>query len=260
MPDETSHERAKAVAENKTKQTEKSVDAFLDGVDETKRRDGIVLIEMMKAISRQEPKMWGPSIIGFGTQHYKSEAGREGDMPLLGFSPRKANLTIYFYEGFNRYSEELSRLGKHKISMGCLYINKLADVDEKVLRKMLEASYALTTEPKKTEQSVDEYVASVPGAARSKFDELRSIVRGEMPTANEVVSYGIVGYKIDQKRARVFVSGWKDYVAMYPIPKNESLRKELEPYVRGKGTLWFGLDEPLPEALIRRVVQELALG
>lgn len=149
MPDETSHERAKAVAENKTKQTEKSVDAFLDGVDETKRRDGIVLIEMMKAISRQEPKMWGPSIIGFGTQHYKSEAGREGDMPLLGFSPRKANLTIYFYEGFNRYSEELSRLGKHKISMGCLYINKLADVDEKVLRKMLEASYALTTEPKK---------------------------------------------------------------------------------------------------------------
>lgn len=248
------------MAENKTKQTEKSVDAFLEGVDETKRRDGIVLIEMMKTISGQDPKMWGSSIIGFGTQYYKSEAEHEGAMPLLSFSPRKANLTIYFNEGFNRYSEELSRLGKHKISMGCLYINKLADVDEKVLRKMLESSYALTTEPKKTEQSVDEYVASVPGVARSKFDQLRSIVRGEIPTANEVVSYGIIGYKIDQRRPRVFVSGWKDHLAMYPIPKNESLRKELEPYVRGKGTLWFGLDEPLPAAMIRRVVQELALG
>lgn len=215
---------------------------------------------MMKAISGQDPKMWGPSIIGFGTRHYKSEAGREGDMPLLGFSPRKTNLTIYFYDGFNRYSEELSRLGKHKISMGCLYINKLADVDEKVLRHMLQASYALTTEPKMTEQSVDEYVAAVPRAARPKFDELRSIVRGELPSANEVVSYGIIGYKIDQRRSRVFVSGWKDHVAMYPLPKNESIRKELEPYVRGKGTLWFGLDEPLPGAMIRRVVQELALG
>ena len=78
--------------------------------------------------------------------------------------------------------------------------------------------------------------------------------------ANEVVSYGILGCKVDNRRARVFVSGWKDHVAMYPLPKNESIRKELEPYVRGKGTLWFGLDEPLPRAMIRRVVQELALG
>lgn len=88
--------------------------------------------------------MWGPSIIGFGAQHYKSEAGREGDMGILGFSPRKASLTIYFYEGFDRYGEELGRLGKHKLSRSCLYINKLADVDLKVLKLMLQSSYQRT--------------------------------------------------------------------------------------------------------------------
>lgn len=85
--------------------------------------------------------MWGPSIIGFGTQHYKYDSGREGDMPRLAFSPRKASLTIYF-EGFDNYAQELKVLGKHKLSVACLYINKLTDINLDVLRTMLEKSFA----------------------------------------------------------------------------------------------------------------------
>ena len=95
--------------------------------------------------------------------------------------------------------------------------------------------------------------------ARPYFDTLRSIVKSELPDAREVLSYGVVGYKIDDKRARVFISGWKDHVAMYPIPKDELLRAKLSPYIRGKGTLWFRLDTPLDETLIREIVRALVV-
>ncbi len=111
---------------------------------------------------------------------------------------------------------------------------------------------------KPTGVSVEEYIASVPPAARVQFDELRALVRGMLPKANEVVSYGIIGYKIDNKRARVFISGWKDHLAIYPVPKDEAMRAELAPYVKGKGTLWFALDQPLPRELIGRVVKALS--
>jgi uncharacterized protein YdhG (YjbR/CyaY superfamily) len=91
-----------------------------------------------------------------------------------------------------------------------------------------------------------------------KFDELRELAKTVLPNAEEVFSYGIVGYKVDEKRARVFISGWKDHVAMYPIPKQESLRTELSPYIKGKGTLWFPLDKPLPKKLIKKTMQALA--
>ncbi len=246
--------------ENKTKPTAVSVDEFLTTVSEKRADEARQLIALMQEISGEPPVMWGPSIIGFGLQHYKSEAGREGDMGILGFSPRKAALTIYFYEGFDRYGEELAQLGKHKHSASCLYINKLADIDLTVLEKMLKSSYRIATSPKETSApTVDQYVASVPSAARPMFDELRALVQAELPAAHEVVSYGIVGYKPDpKKRAVVFVSGWKDHVAVYPIPKDEALRKELEPYIKGKGTLWFPLDAKLPKELLQRVVKALA--
>jgi len=246
------------MAENKMQPTDVPVEDFLSSVSEQRRAEAHTLITMMQEISGEPPVMWGPSIIGFGAQHYKSEAGTEGDMGLLGFSPRKASLTVYFYEGFNHYGQELAQLGKHTTSMGCLYISKLADVDLTVLRGMLEHSYQLATTPKKPLASVDEYIASVPQPARVQFDALRAIVTSESPQAREVVSYGILGYKVDDKRARVFISGWKDHVALYPIPKSESLKKELAPHIRGKGTLWFTLSDPLPEALIRKVVKELS--
>lgn len=104
---------------------------------------------------------------------------------------------------------------------------------------------------------VDDYIASIPAAARPKFDELRAFVKQVIPHANEVFSYGIVGYKIDGKRARVFISGWKDHLAIYPVPRNEMLQERLKPYVRGKGTLWFKLDQDLPKDLIKDIVDDL---
>jgi uncharacterized protein YdhG (YjbR/CyaY superfamily) len=203
--------------------------------------------------------MWGPSIIGFGSQHYKYDTGREGDMPRLAFSPRAASITVYF-EGFDKYAHELAVLGKHKQSVTCLYINKLEDINLDVLRKMLEKSFAAATNSSTKPTTVDQYVASVPPAARPKFDELRQLVRAAVPQAKEVFSYGIVGYKIDDKRARVFISGWKDHLAVYPIPRGQELQTMLAPYItyiRGKGTLWFKLDEPLPTSLIKTVVEAL---
>lgn len=106
--------------------------------------------------------------------------------------------------------------------------------------------------------TVDEYIATVPEVALTRFHELRELVKNALPQANEVVSYGIIGYKIDEKRARVFVSGWKDHVALYPVPRDESLQEEVKKYQKGKGTLWFSLSEPLPKKLIEKVVAALA--
>lgn len=112
--------------------------------------------------------------------------------------------------------------------------------------------------PKQTRISVEEYIASVPIVAKAQFEELRGLVRGMLTDAREVVSYGIIGYKIDRGRARVFISGWKDHLAIYPVPKDEALRNELAPFIKGKGTLWFALDQSLPTNLIKKVVQSLA--
>jgi uncharacterized protein YdhG (YjbR/CyaY superfamily) len=109
----------------------------------------------------------------------------------------------------------------------------------------------------KTSNDVERYISTVPPLARPHFDTLRGIVTALAPTANEVVSYGIVGYKVDDKRARVFISGWRDHVAIYPVPRDESLLADLQPYIKGKGTLWFSLDQPLPTSLITQVVKAL---
>lgn len=245
------------MSDNKTKPTSVSVDTFSETVSDTRRAESQALINIMHQISGEEPVMWGPSIVGFGLQHYSSEAGREGDMGILGFSPRKASLTVYFYEGFDRYGEEFSRLGKHKTCVSCLYINKLADINLDVLETMLRSSYKIATSAKK-ELTVDDYVASVPEVAREKFDHLRQLAREILPEAHEAMSYGVIGYKPDiKKRAVVFVSGWKDHVAIYPVPKDETLLPKLKPYIKGKGTLWFGLDQPLPKDLIVQIIESL---
>ena len=247
------------MSDNKTKPTDASIESFLAGVADTRRAEAHTLIAMMREIAGEEPRMWGPSIIGFGAMHYAYDTGREGDMPRLAFSPRKASITIYFSEGFDRYGHELAQLGKHRQSVSCLYINKLADIDLDVLHTMLAQSFALVAIPQTKPTTVDEYLANVPAAARPKFDELRQIVRDTLPGSKEVLSYGIVGYKIDEKRARVFISGWKDHLAIYPIPKSSDLQKQLAPYIKGKGTLWFPLDAPLPTALITHVVKECSV-
>lgn len=131
------------MSELKTKPNDASVEDFIAAVDnETKRQDSFALLEMFTRITGQRPKMWGSSIIGFGMYHYKSErSSQEGDWPLTGFSPRKQNLTLYIMPGFNGYGDLLKDLGKHKTSVSCLYINKLADIDLKVLEKLVRQSY-----------------------------------------------------------------------------------------------------------------------
>ena len=131
-----------AMAENKTRKTGASVEGFLASVENKRRReDGFALLEMMKEITGLEPEMWGPSIIGFGDYHYRYESGREGDIFLTGFSPRKQSLSLYVMDGFDGRDELLDKLGKHRRSVSCLYINKLADVDLDVLRELVRRSY-----------------------------------------------------------------------------------------------------------------------
>ena len=129
------------MAENKTKQTKASVDNFINAImDENIRKDCHTIIKLMKSVTKEEPKMWGPSIIGFGSYHYKYASGREGDMPIAGFSPRKQNLTIYLMPGFEKQKALLEKLGKYKTSKVCLYIKSLKDVDVKVLKEMIYGS------------------------------------------------------------------------------------------------------------------------
>jgi hypothetical protein len=127
--------------ELKTKVNNASVEGFLERVeDEAVRRDCFEIMKIMKQVTKEEPKMWGSSIVGFGSYHYKGASGREGDWMLTGFSPRKQNLTLYLMHGFDAHKDLLKRLGKHKTSMGCLYIKKLDDVDKKVLKELVTAS------------------------------------------------------------------------------------------------------------------------
>ena len=125
------------MTENKTKPTQLSVAAFIDALtDQTKRADAKALVQLMQRATGEKPKMWGPSIIGFGSYHYKYDSGREGDMPVAGFSPRKAATVLYGITGFSGAEALLAKLGKHTTGKGCLYIRKLADVDRKVLEEL----------------------------------------------------------------------------------------------------------------------------
>ena len=129
------------MAEPKTRPTGSSFSAFLRTVaDEDRRRDCLAVVKIMTEATRAEPRMWGPSIVGFGTYHYKYASGREGDWPLTSFSPRKNDLTLYIMGGFGRYEPLMSRLGKYKNGKACLYIKKLADIDLAVLKELVKAS------------------------------------------------------------------------------------------------------------------------
>lgn len=128
------------MAENKTQPSATSASEFIASIENpTRRADAETMLAVMQRITGWQPRMWGPSIIGFGEYHYKYESGREGDFMRTGFSPRKANLVLYIMPGYADYSDKLARLGKHKIGKSCLYINKLADIDMAVLEEIIEA-------------------------------------------------------------------------------------------------------------------------
>jgi hypothetical protein len=127
------------MADVKTKMNNASVERFIKSVkDEQKQKDSFVIVELMKKAVSDDPKMWGSSIIGFGQIHYIYASGREGDWPMLGFSPRKQSMTLYFCTGFKPFEPHLKKLGKFKTGKGCLYFNKLDDVDISVLRTILK--------------------------------------------------------------------------------------------------------------------------
>ena len=128
------------MAELKTKPNKNSVAGFIKSVEERRREDCKALLSLMKRITRKKPTMWGDSIVGFGKYHYKYESGREGDWFVTGFSPRKQNISIYIMPGFSKYQTILKKLGKHKTSVSCLYINKLAEIDIKQLEKLITRS------------------------------------------------------------------------------------------------------------------------
>ena len=132
------------MTELKTKVNDVSVHDFINSVeDETRRRDGFALLELFSSVTAEKPKMWGSSIVGFGQYHYKSEKSRqEGDWPLVAFSPRKQNLSLYLtVAGYDHYASLLDKLGKYKIGKGCLYINKLSDVDISILEKLIKETF-----------------------------------------------------------------------------------------------------------------------
>lgn len=127
------------MAELKTKVNEQSVTKFLNSIkDKLRRQECLTVLEMMKKATKTEPKMWGSSIVGFGKYHYVYASGREGDWFLTGFSPRKQSLTLYIMGGLSAHEALLQKLGKHKTGKGCLYVNKLEDIDLPALRKLIE--------------------------------------------------------------------------------------------------------------------------
>ncbi len=127
------------MAKNKTTETDVNVTSFIEAVpDERKRDDSYLLCKIMTGCTGYQPKMWGPSIIGFGTYHYKYESGHMGDAPLVGFSPRKAAISLYLASDFERKDQLLQQLGKHKAAVGCIYIKKLDDIDVNILKEMID--------------------------------------------------------------------------------------------------------------------------
>lgn len=127
------------MAKNKTTETQRSVDDFIASVEnEGQRDDSYKLIKLMQEVSGHEPKMWGPSIIGFGRYHYRYASGHEGDAPLIGFSPRKAAISLYIHTGLEDHKELLNGFGKFKMAKACIYIKKLSDVDEAKLKAIMK--------------------------------------------------------------------------------------------------------------------------
>ncbi len=126
----------------KTKPNTASVAKFLADIDPKRKEDCLALKKLMQEVTGEKPKMWGPSIVGFGSFHYKYDSGREGDWFVTGFSPRKQNLTLYIMSGFSRYPALMKKLGKHTTGESCLYIKRLDDIDVSILRELIEESVA----------------------------------------------------------------------------------------------------------------------
>ena len=146
MPSQAPSGHTRDMAENLTRETDGDVEAFIEAVpDERRRADARALLALIGRATGQPPRLWGTSIVGFGSYHYVYATGREGDAAAAGFSPRKASTTIYFADGFDAYQADLERLGPHTTSVSCLYVKQLAALDLDLLEDMIRRSYERTT-------------------------------------------------------------------------------------------------------------------
>ncbi|MCA9341938.1 DUF1905 domain-containing protein [Candidatus Saccharibacteria bacterium] len=180
---------------------------------------------------------------------------------LIDWAGKNGNLPIVARLGKSTWISTIMSMGQQRwffaIKAEVRTSENVTEGDNVVVQ--IEPDFARLKPVENSHDEVAAYIARIPAAAIEKFTELRTLTKSELPEAKEVFSYGIIGYKTNpKKRAVVLISGWKDHVAVYPIPKNELLRKELEPYIRGKGTLWFSLDQTLPTELIKRTMRELS--
>lgn len=240
---------------NKSIATHETVDSFLTTLDQKRRHDSEVLIDRMQKITGESPVLWGADIIGFDTYHYYSESGREGDIPVLSFSPRPETLVLYISQGFDELDEFLDALGPHTTSAGCLYIEQLEDIDMRVLEKLLKRTYAVMTgnpEEEETIDSVDDYINAFDEPQRRHLTTIRETIKMLAPAATEKISYQIAAFELNGK-ILLYYGGFNDHVSIYPVPAG--LENELKPYLRGKGTIWFPLERPLPTMLIKKIAR-----
>ena len=246
------------MADNITKPTDVSVETYLQSVSEKRQLESRSLMAMMRQISGEKAVMWGPSIIGFGTYRYKYETGREGDIPLVGFSPRKQAITIYIADGFDKYGPLLDKLGKHTTSVSCLYIPALDNVDIDVLRQIVQGTYDHHVKVAPSQsigwESVDQYISSLRGEQKRRIEQLHALALEIIPDGEDAISYQLPTRKYDGKSI-VHYAAFSDHIGVYPVPKG--MDDQVSVYQRGKGTLWFGHDKPLPMGLIKRIMVAL---
>jgi len=246
------------MADNSMKPTEMSVETFLESVSERRHAESRILIDMMQEISGEQPVMWGPSIIGFGAYHYKYDTGREGGIPMIGFSPRKQAITVYIANGFDSYGPLLDTLGRHTTSVSCLYIPALNDVDIDVLRQIVKGSYEYHVKSAASQsigwKSVDHYISSLRGEQKRRIEQLHALALEIIPDGEDAISYQLPTRKYDGKNI-VHYAAFSDHIGIYPVPKG--MDDQVSVYQRGKGTLWFGHDKPLPMGLIKRIMVAL---
>lgn len=204
------------MAELKTKETKSSVDDFIGQVsDKQVREDCSSLIKIMKKVTGEKPKMWGPSIIGFGSYHYKYESGHEGEMCLVGFSPRAGKISLYVKAGSEKAKPLLEKLGKHKAATGCVYIKKLEDVNVPVLEKIVALSVSelkkeYPDQSSKTDKSksikpkssdtaqIETYISKVAPALKDSVETLRKIIKGSDKRINERFKWNAPSYYFNE--------------------------------------------------------------
>ena len=267
------------MAELKTKRTGASVAKFLGAItDEQVRQDCLAISALMSDVTGAKPEMWGSSIVGFGTYTLVYADGRELPWPPVAFSPRARYIALYLSCGSEPIDDLLAKLGPHSGGKSCLYIKRLSDVHLPTLKKLVQISVRRllggrtgpnARQPKRAAgparrsgpmaagrapTSIDAYLAHVPADMRAALEQLRRDIRRAAPGAEECISYGVPGFRLDGKPLVHFGAAAK-HCAFYPGAVVGAFEAELAHYDTSKGTIRFAPDRPLPAKLVRAIVK-----